>query len=129
MEHAGSSLGFKHSEETLEIFRTNRKASEETKKNLSLAAKGRVLTEEDRKKISDARTGIKLSAETRAKISAAAAELRGVFVVVTNILTNEVLEYISLTDAGKALGVSRPAIKKYIDSGKPIKKIYLVATK
>jgi len=129
LEQAGSSLGFKHSEETLEFFKNNRKASEETKKNLSLAATGRILTEEAKRKISEARLGIRLSDETRNKISVASKELRGVSVVITNIDTNEVLEFASLTDAGFAIGVSRPAIKKYLDTGKPIKKIWLVVTK
>jgi cell division protein FtsI/penicillin-binding protein 2 len=102
---------------------------EETKKNISLAATGRVLTEEDKKKISYARTGIKLSDETRAKISAAAKELRGVHVRVTNINTKEVLEFASLTDAAKIIGVSRPAIKKYLGTGKPVKQEYLVEIK
>jgi len=47
LEQAGSSLGFKHSEKTLEFFKNNRLASlvsEETRKNLSLAATGRILT-------------------------------------------------------------------------------------
>jgi group I intron endonuclease len=129
LETAGSSLGFKHSDKTLTFFRDNRKVSEETKKNLSLAATGRVLTEDDKKKISYARTGIKLSYETRAKISAAAKELRGVHVTVTNINTKEVWEFASLTDAAKAIGVSRPAIKKFLDTGKPVKQEYLVVIK
>ena len=54
--------------------------SEETRKNLSLAATGRILTEEDKNKISSSRKGIKLSDETRAKISAAAISLNGVAV-------------------------------------------------
>jgi group I intron endonuclease len=93
LEQAGSSLGFKHSDETLEFFKNNRKVSEETRKNLALAATGRILTEEDKKKISDARTGIKLSDETRSKISEAAIKLRGVSVVVTNVNTKEMLEF------------------------------------
>jgi len=32
LEKAGSSLGFKHSEKTLEFFKNDRKVSEETKK-------------------------------------------------------------------------------------------------
>ena len=51
LEKAGSLLGFKHSKDTLEKFST-RVVSEETRKNLSLAAKGRILTEEDKNKIS-----------------------------------------------------------------------------
>lgn len=129
LEQAGSSLGYKHSEETLEFFRNERKASEETRKNLSLAATNRILTEEDRKKISDARKGIKLSMETRSKIAAAAISLRGIAVVVKNIHTNEELEFASLTYAAEYIGVSRPAVKKYLDTKKPIQGIYLVTTK
>lgn len=43
------SLGFKHRKETLKFFQNERKASAETRKNLSLAATGRVLTDEDKK--------------------------------------------------------------------------------
>lgn len=67
LEQAGSSLGFKHSKETLEFFKNDRKVSEETRKNLSLAATGRILTEEDKNKISNSRQGIKLSDETDRK--------------------------------------------------------------
>lgn len=44
LEEAGSSLGFKHRKETIEFFKNERKASVETRQNLSLAATGRVLT-------------------------------------------------------------------------------------
>ena len=126
---AGSSLGFKHKAETLEFFYTSRKASEETKQNLSLAATGRVLTEEDKKKISDARKGINLSNEIRAKISAAAVALRGVSVTVKNVNTNEQLEFTNLTEAAKYINVSRTAVKKYLDTGKLVKNQYIVITK
>lgn len=126
LEEAGSSLGFKHSEETLEFFKNERKASAETRKNLSLAATGRVLTEEVRKNLSDVRKGIILTSETRAKISAAAVTLRGVAVVVKNMNTEEVQEFTNLTEAAKYIGVSRPAVKKYVDTGKLIQGIYLV---
>ena len=51
LEYASSSLGYKHTQTTLEFFKNERKVTEETRKNLSLAATGRVLTEEDKKKI------------------------------------------------------------------------------
>jgi len=129
LEEAGSSLGFKHREETLDFFKNERKASAETRKNLSLAATGRVLTDEDKKKLSNARMGIILTAETRAKISAAAVSLRGVRVLVKNNDTEEIKEFASLTDAAKYIGVSRPGVKKYVDTGKLIQGIYLVTTK
>lgn len=96
---------------------------------MSLAATGRVLTDEDKKKLSDGRKGIVLTAETRAKISAAAVSLRGVGVLVKNNDTKVVQEFASLTEAAKHIGVSRPAVKKYVDTGKLIQGIYLVTTK
>jgi group I intron endonuclease len=126
---AGSPLGFKHSEKTLEFFKNERKVSEATRKNLSLAATGRILTESDKTKISVARKGIKLSDETRAKISAATIALIGVSVTVKNVNTNIELEYASLTDAAKAIGVSRTAVRKALDTGRTVKRQYIVATK
>src|SRR6186997_1381724 len=82
LEIAGSFLGFKHSDKTLEFFKNSRKVSEDTKKNLSLAATGRILTEADKIKISNARKGIKLSDETRAKLSATTTSLIGIPVIV-----------------------------------------------
>ena len=79
---------------------------------MSLSAKGRVLTDSYKKKISDSRLGSKLSNETRAKISATTAPLIGVPVIVKNINTNVEIEYINLTEAAKAIGVSRTAVKK-----------------
>lgn len=129
LEIAGSSLGFKHSDETLKFFKNSRKVSEATKNNLSLAATGRILTESDKVKISLARKGIKLSDETRAKISAVTTARIGVPVIVKNVNTNTELEYTSLTDAALAIGVSRTAVKKVVDTGKTVKKQYIVTTK
>lgn len=124
LQQAGSSLGFKHREETLDYFKNNREVSEETRKNLSLAATGRILTVEDKDKISNSRQGIKLSDETRAKISATTTSLIGVSVIVINVNTLEEVEYASLTEAGRAIGVSRTAVKKAIVSEKLIQKLY-----
>ena len=110
---AGSLLGFKHSKDTLAKFAT-RGVSEETRKNLSLAALGRVLTEEAKSKISSKRKGIQLSDITRKKISLSSAVLRGIKIEVENVNTNEKTEFQTLTDAAKYLGVSRPAIKKAV---------------
>ena len=111
------------------MFKNGRKVSVETRQNLSLAATGRVLTDEDKKKLSVGRKGIILTAETRAKISAAAVSLRGVGVLVKNNDTGVVQKFASLTEAAKHIGVSRPAVKKYVDTGKLIQGIYLVTTK
>ena len=66
MQIAGSTLGYKHTEETLEKFKL-RKYSDEARANLSEAATGRVLSEETKAKISAARKGIKLSDDTKLK--------------------------------------------------------------
>jgi group I intron endonuclease len=129
LQNAGSSLGFKHSEKTLNFYRNERKVSNDTRKNLSLAATGRILSEEDKDKISNIRLGVKLSEETKSKISAAAISLIGVSVVVKNINTQVETEYRSLTEAAEAIGVSRTAVSKALSSGKPLKKNYIITKK
>jgi hypothetical protein len=126
LANAYSTLGYKVSEENLDKYWRGRIFSEETKELLSKAATGRILTEEERKKISEARKGIKLSKETREKISKSTTALIGIPVKVKNVETNEESVYTNLTEAGKALGVSRTAIKKALYKGKPINKIYTI---
>ena len=122
---AGSTFGYKHTANTLEKFKT-RKFSNETLANIAETAKGRILSKEVRAKISEARRGIKLSNQTRAKISAFRTTKNGVAVEVTNIISSEIKQYATLTLAALALGVSRTAVKKSMDSGKVLKKTYLI---
>jgi len=124
LEQAGSSLGYKHREETLKFFK-ERKLTEEARNNLSIAATGRVLSQEIREKLSNKRKGIKLSKETRTKISEAAIKLVGVKVNIINIETNESLFFDSLTNAANYLNVSRTAVSKALKTGKRLKKIYV----
>jgi group I intron endonuclease len=126
---AGSSLGFKHSEKTLEFFKTYRVVEEETKKNLSQAATGRVLSEEVKDKISKAHIGKVLSEETKTKISKARTLVSGVPVKVIDTLSDKVTEYENITEASKILGVSRTSIKNALTSGKLLKKQYLIKSK
>jgi group I intron endonuclease len=128
LNQAGSTLGYKHTAETLEKFKT-RKFSKEALANNIKAATGRILPKEIRTKISIARTGIKLSNETRAKLSSIVTEKIGIAVEVLNIITNEVKEYATLTSAALALGVSRTAVKKVMNSGKILKKTYIIKSK
>lgn len=122
LKKAGSCLGFKHSEKTLDMFRNKRIISEETRKNLSLAAQNRVLTETDKRKISASRLGVKLSNETRAILSAAVTKFSGIPVLVKDINTGLVTKYSNLTEAAKTLEVSRTAVKKALDLNKILKK-------
>lgn len=126
LETAGSSLGYKHSDETIKYFREKRIITDETRENLSIAARERVLPQEVRDKISEKRKGIKLSEATRAKISESAIILRGVKVNITNVETNETLAFDNLTAAAKHVGVSRPAIAKALKNGSLIKGVFKV---
>lgn len=129
LQIAGSSLGYKHNKETLDFFKNFRKVSEQTKKNLSIAATNRILTESDKSKISSSRLGLKLSNEIRNKISVTVTSLIGVPVVVNDVENNVTTDYLSLTDAAKALGVSRTAVKKACISQSILKKRYYITIK
>jgi hypothetical protein len=56
-------------------------------------------------------------------------KLIGISIIVKNIITNEKVEYKTMTEGAKALGVSRTAVKKALDSQRLLLKIYSVATK
>ena len=103
-----------------------REMSEETRKNLSLAAKGRILLEEDKKKISTKRKGIILSVVTREKISLSAANLRGVKIEIVDKNTEEKFTFKTLTDAAKYLNVSRTAVSKALTNNTLIKKQFKI---
>lgn len=128
LKKAGSTLGYKHTIKTLEKFKA-RKFSKETLANITKAAKGRIIPKEIRTKISKARLGFKISNETRAKLSGIVTAKIGIAIEVTNILTAEVKEYTTLTSAALALGVSRTAVKKAMNSNKILKKTYIIKSK
>ena len=109
---AGSSLGYRHREDTIERMKTLHLLDEEVKKNRIKA-----------------RLGFKVSDGTRLKNSLATTALIGIPVTVKNINTGEQTEYINLTEAAKAIGVSRTAVKKALDLNKCIKKTYSVSKK
>lgn len=85
-----------------------------------------MLSDETKAKISEARRGTVLSNETRAKISAATTANHGVAVVVKNVQTGESKEYLTITEAAKALNVSRPSIKKVLQSGRIFRESYII---
>jgi len=109
---AGSSLGFKHSAETIEKMKAAHMYDNEIKLNRKLA-----------------RLGFKVSEETRLKLSKISTTAIGVPVIVKNNLSNEEKHYLSLTEAAKSIGVSRTAVRKAINTKKSIKKIYSVKEK
>jgi hypothetical protein len=94
---AGSTLGYKHTPESLAKMRDF------------------VLSDEVRLK----KALSTVNATTARKIS----------ILVKNIKTNEEIEYTSLTDAGKTLGVSRSAVSQALLTKRLIKKTYLISKK
>lgn len=94
---AGSSLGFKHSEDTLAKFRARRHTKETLEK-----FKTRVLSEESRKKIS-------------AK--------KGWIVVVNDLLTDDITEYGSIHIAADELKAPYSTIRYYIKNKNLLKQI------
>lgn len=100
---AGSSLGYKHTEETLAKFRARKLTPEQhLLGHLSkLNASG-------------------FTPETRAKISARMANLnvstKGKKLVFTNIETQETIKFLSLRDAAAKMKISRNTIVKYLKS-------------
>lgn len=91
---AGSTLGYKHTPESLEKM------------------KAFVLTDEVRER--KALSTLNASIANRHPVT------------VTNIKTNEITEYESLTEVGKALGVSRSAVSQAVLNNRLLKKIYAI---
>jgi len=133
LKTAASSLGFKHSKETIEkmaLVKLGKKHSEDTRSNMSIAQKAI-----DRSGKNHPMYGKTHTKETLAKI---AATLRGrkkpegsgsplQRIEVFNILTNEKIEYDSIKAAAIAIKTSPSIISKYFTNNQksPYKKIYL----
>jgi hypothetical protein len=97
VETAGSTLGYKHTEESLE-------------KMINF-----VLSEE-------------VLARKRLATANATAKIR-IPIIVEDIKTNERSEYISLAEAGEALGVSRAAVSQALLNNRLVKKRYALSRK
>jgi len=77
--------------------------------------------------MSEAKLGRKLNEETRTKISTGRKNNPiGTKVLVNNIKTGESLQYQTISDAAKSIGVSRITIKNYLTSGKLLKSTYYI---
>lgn len=119
---AGSSLGYKHTEETISKFKT-RQVSYNTRLNLSNAAKDRKLDFLTKTKISLLHKGKKLTNLTKQKISLSAKK-KGVEVL--NTLTKQIVNFNSITAAANTIDVSRASIYKAIKNKRKCKKIYII---
>lgn len=130
LKHAYSLLGYKHSPESIEKFKS-KIISPEHKKLLSSIHKDKVVSSETRDKLAIATANYKknnpLTPEALANIRAKTLAREGVSVSVLNTETNEVKEFTNQTEAGEFLGVTRQAIYNAIKRGKPIQGIYLIS--
>jgi hypothetical protein len=118
---AGSVLGFKHSEASLELIRAaalKRKPktlSEETKSKISAAITGKKHSDETKEKM----RGRKHTEATRAKIGANNYQIQPA--VVTNIKTGVSVEFSSMKKVADYLNVSVSHVSKYVKIHKPIR--------
>lgn len=116
LKEAGSLLGFKNSDKTIETLR-NRIVSATTRNNLWVAASKRIYSDKEKINFSNFHLGKKLSLATRTKISDSAIELRGKAVQAKDTQLDTIEGYSSLTASANSLKVSRTAISKAIRTG------------
>jgi group I intron endonuclease len=144
---AGSMLGFRHTEESkakTAASQLGKKLSEEHKANISEGMKGRVLSrsvkivcsDETRAKMSKTRQNFsdekRLNLAEKLALAARRINNSGTsssIVEVTNKETGEIVSYISVRAAARALGISHSTILKYIKLGKVFKQIYYFSTR
>ncbi len=103
---AGSPLGYRH--------------SEAAKKLISIASKNREVSEFTRDLRREALLGKNFDKERIEKMRLSNTLRKPV--VVTNMETGEILEFISMTEAGEYLGLSRVSVNKYLLNNIPYKK-------
>lgn len=145
LQVAGSTLGYKHTEETLAKFRS-RKWTDEYKAIIGAKHAGKTLSKETIEKIRQSRIGLVLSEETRAKLSALRQkelnpmfgkstseeakqkmrEANGTSVVVLNSETGETISYASYRAAAAALDCNVSTVSRHLKSGKLLRKIYKI---
>lgn len=113
LKFAYSLQGFKHSEESIALFKS-KKISSKHKEILSLTHKGKIVSEETREKLARATIEYKknnpLTVEALANIRAKTIEREGISVTVLNTETKELKVFSNQTEAGVFLGVSRQAV-------------------
>ena|SRR5947209_7562755 len=135
LKRAGSSLGFKHTEETLAKISAANKGEKHP-------MYGKTHTEETLAKITAFRKGKKHSEETLVKMAAAKKDEKNPMfgkvrpvgsgrpsqrIEILNLLTNERTEYESISAAALALNIKKTIISTYFRNSqkKPLKKIFI----
>jgi len=129
LEKANSLLGFKHSAETLEQMKGRQNAlgfnhSLETLEKLRDAQTGKIHSQEALDKMREQWANRKLDLNSSVKdndiMLNSRKKITGTIVVSENLETNLITEYISITEAAKALNVTRNTLRTYIKNNKEL---------
>lgn len=119
LQIAGSSLGYKHTEETLAKFR-NKFFSHETLEKMRNVKLGLNHTEEDKKNISIA---------VKAAVTEFYITTKGIKIIVFNIENNTYEDYVSIRALAKALNAHMETIPRCLKNNKPYLDKYLISIK
>jgi len=126
---AGSSMGYKHSEASLELIRAKslkrerRTLSEATKSKISVTLSGRTHSEETKLKM----IGRSHTKETKAKIGSNNYRIQPV--LVRNIETGVCVEYPSMKKAAEFFNTNTSQIRNCIEKQKPFKDVHIIERK
>lgn len=129
LEKANSLFGFKHSAETLEKMKGRQNAlgfnhSLETLQKLRDAQTGKTHSPESLDKMREQWANRKLdlnpSVEDNNNLLCSKQKKTGTLVVATNVETNFSTEYLSISEAAKALNVTRTTLRNYIKNNKEV---------
>lgn len=129
LEKANSLIGFKHSAETLDKMKGRQNAlgfnhSLETLEKLKDAQTGKTHSPEALDKMREQWANRKLDLSSSVKDNDILVNPRkkivGTLVVATNVETNLITEYLSISEAAKALNVTRNTLRTYIKNNKEL---------
>jgi group I intron endonuclease len=129
LENANSLFGFKHSADTLAKMKGRQNAlgfnhSLETLEKLRDAQTGKKHSPEALDKMREQWANRKLDPSSSVKdndiLSNSRKKIKGTLVVTTNIETSLTTEYLSISEAAKALNVTRTTLRSYIKNNKEV---------
>lgn len=129
LEKADSLFGFKHSAETLEKMKGRQNAlgfnhSLETLEKLRDAQTGKSHSPESldrmREQWAIRKLDLNPSVEDNNNLTSTRKKIQGTLIVATNVETNLSTEYLSISEAAKALNVTRTTLRTYIKNNKEV---------
>ena len=129
LEKADSLYGFKHSEETLEKMKGRQNAlgfnhSLETLEKLRDAQTGKTHSTKALDKMREQwairKSEVNSSVEDNSNLLNSRKKIQGTLIIATNVENNLFTEYLSITEAAKALNVTRTTLRTYIKNKKEL---------